>query len=203
MTHAPIRIGVLGTHSTGKTLLLKRIESSSNASKPVCATTACSWPAPASSPNGPPDSACPRCSTTVTSTEWIITQGIADELAAIGQGADVVLAGRAPLDALAYLRAAAEYRGEILHRRELERLRQLTTTQIPQYRLLLATVLDPALPVDTRHTYDPRYRALVNSHVHQLLDEEDIDHQRVTSDPDSHARAVEWALQLCVKERAA
>lgn len=137
---------------------------------------------------------------TATSTEWIIAQGIADELAATAQGAEVVLLDRAVHDAIAYFNAALEYRSEIPPRVERERLLTLASTQLPKYDLLFATVLDERQPVDTRHDYDPRFRRLVDQHTHLLLNQNDIPHLKVTSDPDSQAHAIDTALQRCLKE---
>ncbi|MFD4769139.1 hypothetical protein [Streptomyces niveus] len=141
---------------------------------------------------------------TAASTEWIIAQGIADEIAAAARPApepiQVVLADRAPFDALAYFRAAQQWRHETPDPREKERLSLLASTQATKYHLLLATVLDEALPVEHKHDYDTRYRALVDQHTHTLLTENEIPHQRVTSAPDSQAHAVELALQLCLNQ---
>ncbi|MET9544177.1 AAA family ATPase [Streptomyces sp. NPDC006627] len=194
--NTPVRIGVLGTHSTGKTTLLKRIEME------LCGHGVCvartGRLAKRAAALGLPK----MHQHTVASTEWIIAQGIADEIAAAAQGAEVILADRAPLDAIAYLHAAMEFRGEHLHRLERERLRLLASTQLPKYDLLLATVLDPQEPVDQRHAYDPRYRLLVDRHVHGLLSDDPIPHTRVTSDPASQSQAIEQALHLCTQEAA-
>ncbi|MFC6067000.1 AAA family ATPase [Streptomyces ochraceiscleroticus] len=193
----PIRIGVLGTHSTGKTTLLKRIEMELRGHGiPVARTVRLAKRAAAI---GLPK----MHQHTAASTEWIITQGIADEIAAAAQGAEVILADRAPLDAIAYLHAAIEYRGEHLHQLERERLRLLAATQLPKYDLLLATVLDPDVPVDQSHDYDPHYRQLVDRHVHGLLADDPVPHTRVTSSPASQANVIEQALRLCLQETAA
>ncbi|MEU2875976.1 AAA family ATPase [Streptomyces sp. NPDC007070] len=192
----PVRIGVLGTHSTGKTTLLKRIEMELRGhGVPVARTGRLARRAAGI---GLPK----MHQHTAASTEWIIAQGIADEIAAVAQGAQVVLADRAPLDALAYLHAAVEYRADHLHRREKERLRLLVSTQLPKYHLLLATVLDPDVPVDEGHDYEPRYRKLVDRHVHELLADDAVPHTRVTSDPAGQANAIEQALRLCLREAA-
>ncbi|SEB31586.1 AAA domain-containing protein [Streptomyces melanosporofaciens] len=197
VTHQPpIRIGVLGTHSTGKTTLLKRIQMELRGHGLTVARTG--RLAKRAAAIGLPK----MQHHTAASTEWIITQGIADDIAAAAQGADVVLVDRASFDALAYYHAALEYRGEHAHRLERERLRLLASTQAPKYDLLLATVLDPDVPVDQSHDYDHRYRLLVDRHVHGLLAEDGIPHQRVTSDHESQARAIERALQLCLQEAA-
>lgn len=196
MVNIPIRIGVLGTHSTGKTTLLKRIEMELRGHGIAVARTG--RLAKRAAGIGLPKME----HHTAPSTEWIIMQGVADEIAAAAQGAEVVLADRAPLDAVAYLQAALEFRGEHLHRLERERLRLLASTQTPKYNLLLATVLDPDVPVDQSHDYDPRYRALVDSHVHRLLADDPIPHVRVTSDPASQAHSIGQAVQLCRQEAA-
>lgn len=199
-TTSPIRIGVMGAHSTGKTMLLKRIEMELRGHGiPVARTgklgrRAALVPLPKMQLH------------TAASTEWVIAQGIADEIAAAArpepEPIQVVLADRAALDALAYFHAAQEWRQEAPDRLERDRLRLLAYTQVPKYDLLLVTVLDPALPVERKHDYDARYRTLVDRYTHTLLAEDEIPHQRVTSDPDSQARAVERALELCLKETA-
>lgn len=193
-TSQPVRIAVLGTHSTGKTTLLKRIEMELRAEGITVARTGRLGKRAAGA-------GLPKMQHhTAASTEWIITQGVADELAAAAQGAEVVLIDRAAHDAIAYFHAALEYRGEAPPRLERERLLALASTQLPKYDLLFATVLDASVPVDTSHDYDAHYRRLVDQHVHRLLDQDSVPHQRVTSDPDSQAHAIDTALQLCVKE---
>ncbi|GAA1153259.1 hypothetical protein GCM10009654_06030 [Streptomyces hebeiensis] len=197
---SPIRIGVMGTHSTGKTMLLKRIEMELRGRGiPVARTGKLGRRAALVG--------LPKMQNhTAASTEWVMAQGIADEIAAAATpGPDtvrVVLADRATWDALAYFHAAQEWRQEHAHRLVRKRLRLLASTQAPKYDLLFATVLDPAVPVAPKHDYDTRYRTLVDRHTHALLDEEEIPHERVTSDADSQARAVARALELCLKEAA-
>jgi hypothetical protein len=190
----PVRIGILGAHSTGKTLLLRRIEMELRGHGLTVARTGRLGKRAAAA--GLPK----MHQHTAESTEWILTQGIADEIAARASGADVVLVDRAPHDALAYWHAALEYRDERALRREYDRLLTLASTQLPKYDLLFATLLDENVPLDTGHAYDPRYRRLVDRHVHHLLQDETIPHQRVTSDPDSQDHAVHVAVQLCLKE---
>ncbi|MFH8642045.1 AAA family ATPase [Streptomyces goshikiensis] len=196
MTKTPIRIGVLGTHSTGKTTLLKRVEMELRGhGVPVARTGRLGKRAR--------EIGLPKMQHhTPASTEWIIAQGIADEIAVLAQGMEVVLADRAPLDAIAYLHAAVEYRGDHLARLDKERLMLLASTQLPKYDLLLAFVLDEDMPVDESHDYDARYRRLVDQHVHGLLADDQIPHLRVTSDPDSQARAIDRAVQLCLQVAA-
>ena len=193
MVTNPIRIGITGAHSTGKTTLLRRIEMELRAEGIRVARTGRLGKRAAGL-------GLPKMERhTAASTEWIIAQGIADEIAA-AQTADVVLADRAVIDALAYWHAALEFRGETIDPGDEERLRLLAATQHAKYDLLLATVLDPAAPVlERQHPYDPRYRELVDRRVHGLLVEDDIDHMRVTHDPHDEGQAVKTAARLALQ----
>ncbi|MFJ5836119.1 AAA family ATPase [Streptomyces shenzhenensis] len=193
-TFQPIRIGVLGTHSTGKTTLLKRMEMELRGHGLTVARTGRLGKRAA-------EAGLPKMQHhTAQSTEWIITQGIVDEIGAAAQGAKVVLVDRAAHDAIAYWHAALAFRAETPPRRERERLLALASTQLPKYDLVFATVLDERVPVDTSHDYDAGFRRLVDEHVHRLLANENISHQRVTSEPGSQAHAVAVAVRLCLKE---
>jgi hypothetical protein len=193
VVNSPIRIGVTGTHSTGKTLLLKRIEMEMRGHGIAVARTG--RLAKRAAAIGLPK----MQHHTVASTEWIITQGIADELAMAAQGAQAVLADRAVHDAYAYYSAALEFRGEHADPWEGDRLRLLIATQAPKYDLLLATVLDQSVPVDQTHDYDPRYRILVDTHVHSILRDARLKHVRVTSDADSKTDAIHRAVEVALK----
>ncbi|MET8905749.1 AAA family ATPase [Streptomyces sp. NPDC004538] len=190
----PLRIAVLGTHATGKTTLLKRIEMELRGHGLTVARTGRLGKRAAAA-------GLPKMQHhTAQSTEWIIAQGILDETNAAAQGADVVLVDRAAHDAIAYFEAAMAFRSETPPRLERERLLTLAATQLPKYDLLFATVLDQSVPVDTSHDYDAAFRRLVDDRVHRLLANDVIPHQRVTSDPDSQAHAVDVAVQRCLKE---
>ena len=123
MVNTPIRIGITGAHSTGKTLLLRRIERELRAHGARVARTGRLGRRAA-------DIGLPKMDQhTAQSTEWIIAQGIADEITAAAQGAAVVLADRAVVDALAYYHAALEFHGETAHPTDDERLRLLAGTR--------------------------------------------------------------------------
>lgn len=182
-----IRIGILGTHSTGKTVLMRRIEMELRALGIATARTGGLGKRAA-------ELGLPKMHHhTEVSTEWILTAGIAAELQA-NVYADVVLADRAAPNALAYYTAALEHRGEMPELASVERLGLLVATQTPQYDLLLATVLDSSAPVQEKHDYNPQFRELVDRHVHQLLDEQRIAHFRVTNNDASRDEAVRLAL---------
>ncbi|WP_432104084.1 AAA family ATPase [Streptomyces sp. bgisy091] len=197
-----IRIGVMGAHSTGKSLLMRRIEMELRGQGVAVARTgnlgrrAALVPLPKMQHH------------TAASTTWIIATGIADEIAAAARleegPVQVVLADRACWDALAYYRAALEWRQQLAPRAERESVQQLASAHGYKYDLLLATVLDPDVPVEPKSErkpdYDPRYRTLVDRHTHEVLREENIRHVRITSDPASQDLAIEHALQLSMTE---
>jgi nicotinamide riboside kinase len=193
----PVRVGVTGAHSTGKTLLLRRIEMELRAQGVTVARTGHLGRRAA-------DAGLPKMHEhTAQSTEWIMAQGFADEIAA-AQHADVVLADRAVIDALAYYYAALEFRGEAIDLDDEERLCLLAGVQHGKYNLLLATVLDPAAPVEEKgHAYDPRYRLLVDQHVHRLLDEEAVEHMKITRGAHDEGSAVDRAVAIAREQVSA
>jgi nicotinamide riboside kinase len=194
----PLRIGVMGAHSTGKSLLMRRLEMELRAQGiPVARTgrlgrRAALVPLPKMQHH------------TIVSTTWVIATGIADEIAAAARleegPAQVVLADRACWDALAYFRAAQEWRQQPAPRADREALHQIASAHGRTYDLLLATVLDPDVPVERKHDYDARYRTLVDRHTHDLLREENLHHVRLTSNPASQELAIEHTLQLCMTQ---
>ncbi|NEA35000.1 AAA family ATPase [Streptomyces sp. SID13031] len=187
MVTAPIRIGIAGTHSTGKTVLMRRIEMELRAIGLTVARTHGLGKRAAAA-------GLPKMHRhTALSTEWIIAAGVADELAG-ATNADIVLADRACIDALAYYTAAVEHRNEQIDPQTLGHLEQLVAMQMPAYVVLFATVLDPSAPVIARHDYDPAYRRLVDSHLHQRLRAGNHEHHLVHNDPASREAAIQAAL---------
>ncbi len=188
MVKPPVRIGIIGTHSTGKTLLMRRIEMELRAlGAPVARVGGLGKKAA--------ELGLPKMQRhTELSTEWVIATGVAAELTGAIR-ADVVLADQAPPGALAYYTAALKHRGEQPDPVTLDRLHALVATQTPKYDLLFATVLDPDAPV-TGHGYDPAFRDLVDAEVHAYLAAHELPHVRVTNDDESHDRAVRAALNL-------
>ncbi|WP_406229211.1 AAA family ATPase [Streptomyces anthocyanicus] len=120
----PLWIAVLGTHSTGKTTLLRRIEMELRGHGLTVARTGRLGKRAATA-------GLPKMQHhTAQSTEWIIAQGILDETNAAAQGAEVVLIDRAAHDAVAYFEAAMAFRAETPTRLERERLLALASTQL-------------------------------------------------------------------------
>ncbi|MEU3712194.1 AAA family ATPase [Streptomyces catenulae] len=196
MVNTPFRIGVLGAPSTGATQLLRRIEMELRGHGVAVARTG--GIAKRAAAAGLPK----MQHHTDTSTEWIIGQTIADEALA-ARTAQVVLADRAVLDAIPYYTAALEYRDDDRVATETCLIARRYTTV--KYHVLLATVLDPEIPVDAAHPIDPRYRALVDSHLHDELGTSFLAHstRRVTSTADSKDAAVQHAVDAALRAVAA
>lgn len=194
MVTTPLRIGVVGTHSTGKTTLLRRIEMELRALGITVARTPGRLAVKAAELGFPK-----LHNQSPETTEWLITSGIAAELQT-GIGADVVLVDRAAPDPLAYYLAALDLRGthdeEAAH---VGRLLRLMSVHAEGYGLLLATVLDPDIPLGEHRDRDPAYRTLVDNHVHALIS--NLPHQRVTSA--DHDKAVRAAVDAATAAVAA
>lgn len=138
---------------------------------------------------------------TVASTEWVITASAAAALEA-GLRAEVVLVDRTPIDAVAYLLAALEQRGEEATWDERCRLTTMALLASETYLVHLATVLDSAIPLHEQDGKDsdyfnPGFRAAINGHVHTLLEGHGIEFTTVGAG--QHAEAVETACTAIAK----
>ncbi|MFI5534146.1 hypothetical protein ACIA8O_36980 [Kitasatospora sp. NPDC051853] len=183
MTTTPVTVGLAGTHHTGKTTLARRIEMELRGLGYTVTRT--SGLARRAADLGFPK----MLNHTVASTEWIMAAGAADALAA-GIGADVVLMDRTPHDALAYLLAARDLRSELTDGAELEVLGLLADIHTRHHTLLIATVLDPALPLGEHPRKDPAYldqtfRAAVDEHLHHLVADGEVKDRLLPAPSDS------------------
>ncbi|MBB4951226.1 hypothetical protein F4556_006761 [Kitasatospora gansuensis] len=196
----PVTIGLAGTHRTGKTTIARRIEMELRALGLTVTRT--SGLARRAAELGFPK----MLQHTATSTEWIIAAGAADALAA-GLNADVVLVDRTPHDALAYLLAALERRGEEIGDDEAAMLSALADLHTRHHTLLIATVLDPDLPLGEHPRKDPAYldrdfRAGVDRHLHDLLAGGMLG-ERLFTAPNGAADAAVQAAVAAVNDRMA
>jgi hypothetical protein len=70
------------------------------------------------------------------------------------------------------------------------------------YDLLIATVLDPAIPLGGHRDRDLGYRAAVDRHIHRILTEADIAHQSVASSDSGYESKLLASLGTGSKEVA-
>jgi hypothetical protein len=174
MVTTPIHIGIAGTHSTGETTLARRIEMELRATGLAVARTG--GLAKRAAELGFPK----MTKHTAASTEWIIASGSAAALEA-ELSAEVVLVDRTSHDALAYYLAALQHRGDQPDPDNLDHLTAPADLHSNRQVLLLATVLDPDVPLASRPGKDPAYmdaafRTAVDQQLHQALATRDIDH---------------------------
>jgi len=133
-------VGIAGTHSTGKSTFIERVESQAKA-KGISvirisdtATKCCKAGFPILEKH------------TFESTLWIIISVIKAELEA-ELSADLVLVDRPVHDALGYLEAALQATGRNLTNEERNYLYDLVKNHTNRYELLLKTTLDESIPI--------------------------------------------------------
>ncbi|WP_433194112.1 AAA family ATPase [Nocardia sp. CA-107356] len=162
----PVTIAAVGTHSTGKSTFLARLAHELRRTGLQVSTVAdlgeqaqrlglpILW------------------NHTWTSTLWIMTRGISNELEAWLHG-DVVLVDRAVPDALGYYRAALDYRGETPDPEGWAYLETLARAHSDRYHLVFRTQLDPNIPLGTNKSRDgnQQFRTLADYHVGAVMTE--------------------------------
>ncbi|MCZ4098943.1 AAA family ATPase [Streptomyces sp. SID13666] len=196
-TPAPIRIAVSGTHSTGKSTLLKRLamELRAHGHKVVCT--------PGSLANRAAAMGFPKMrDQTAATTQWLIAAGICAELEA-ALSADVVLVDRSVVDPLAYLLAGMDQRGQQPEDADRDLLMTMVTAHAAGYDLLLATALDPAVPLGNHRDRDLAFRASVDHYVHRLLATVKPNRLLVVNTDDSRNRARTAVLTAATQMAAA
>jgi hypothetical protein len=127
------------------------------------------------------------------STEWLIAQAVADEIAADHAGYDVVVSDATPISAVAGYLAALELRREPPDPAELLHLCQAAAEHAARYDLLLAAVFEPEC---ANHSPSLQYQMLMDKHVHRLLSRLLLDRVVVTSSPESQEAAIWRAIEV-------
>jgi hypothetical protein len=185
----PVVIGVLGTHSTGKSTFLARLAHDLRRQHIQVATVADLGEQ--AQRTGLPI----LHNHTWASTLWFATRGISYELEAWRHG-DVVLVDRPVPDALGYYRAALEYRGEQPEPTTLAYLESLVRGHSVHYDLLFRTTLDTSIPLgdSKERDEDSEFRVLADRFVSRVLDELNLAHELLPADGHDQAlfRAIEF-----------
>lgn len=163
-------IGVAGTHSTGKSTFCNDLKNMLEL-KGVRVATIPSFGSLAVQQGIPL-----LTQHTYDSTMWFIDRTLEAEQAARAN-AEVVLVDRPVIDAVAYWNAAVEYRGASVAMHEVEAIGALMLNHCPNYTTVLATRLDLTVPLGPGRDADARFRASVDVHLHQLLEQHAINHQ--------------------------
>jgi len=189
----PVVIGVVGTHSTGKSTFLARLAHDLRAQGVQVATVADLGEE--AQRRGLPM----LFNHTWASTLWFITRGISQELEAWPH-ADVVLVDRAAPDALGYYLAALEYRRKDPDATALAYLETLVRGHSRHYSLIFRTTLDPTIPIGSQKVRDGdrEFRMLADRNVDRVMRELDIPHEvlRANNHDNALARAADFASGL-------
>jgi len=173
---ATIKLGIAGTHSTGKSTLVSQLETllvdRGLRVKRVAdvATEALKAGFPILRDH------------TFESTLWIMSRGVSRELEA-GLEADVVLVDRPIMDALAYLFAALAYRGTTLSQEQSEYLLDLARHHSRTYAVICKTVLDSSIPLGPGRDEDLAFRSSVASQLNSVFSKLSLSHRVVVPGP--------------------
>jgi thymidylate kinase len=165
-----IVIGVAGTHSTGKSTFCSDLKASLEL-KGVRVETISSFGALAVQQGIPL-----LTQHTYDSTMWFIDRTLEAEHVARAN-AEVVLVDRPIIDAVAYWNAAVEYRGTYAAAHEVEAIGSLMLKHCSNYTTVLATKLDTSVALGPGRDTDTRFRASVDTHLHELLGRLSINHR--------------------------
>jgi hypothetical protein len=185
----PVTIAVTGAHSTGKSTFLARLAHRLRRQHLRVATIA-DLGEQAQRAGLPV-----LYHHTWASTLWVITRGISNEVHA-WHHADIVLIDRPVPDALAYYRAALDYRQESPIQRRLAQLECLVKLHSEHYDLIFRTTLDHTRPLGRNKPRDTntKYRLLADRHVRNTLTDLELPHQLLTSN--NHHAAIDHSLAL-------
>jgi hypothetical protein len=185
-----MKIGVAGTHSTGKTTVLNFV--ADRLGEAGFSTKRVSDLASAARDAGFPI----LRDHTFASTLWIMTRGISEELAA-ALHCDVVLVDRPVPDALGYLFAALTHRGEIISEGEMGYLHALTKLHANTYDALFKTHPDPALGIadDKLRDRDSRFRVLAADGINFAFSKLTLPYIQLSVDPvEARTLVLDWLL---------
>lgn len=163
MTARPCKIAIAGTHSTGKTTLMGRLEKE-------LATRGFTPRYVHDSAANARDLGFPILRDhTFESTAWMMAEAIRLETMA-SLTADVILVDRPVPDALGYLVAALDVTGRTLEDGRLKRLDAISAAWVDEYDLILMTELDGSIPIGPGRDNDERFRVAAGLAIASLLE---------------------------------
>lgn len=182
-SNKPVIVGVMGTHSTGKSTFIARLTLELRRHS-VQVSTVVDLGERAQQLGLPI-----LHNHTWVSTMWFITHGISQEMAQWPH-ADVVVVDRAVPDALGYYRAALAYRSEQPDPALTAHLETIVRGHSHVYDLLYRTTLDETIPLGTDKPRDDNstFRELADQHVAGVLRDLDIPHHLLRAN--QHDQAV-------------
>jgi hypothetical protein len=174
MSVRPIRIGVGGSHSTGKTSFLDSLETRLNGSNlrihrvRDLAKNARALGFPILTEH------------TFESTLWIMAEGMRRETEAT-LTSDVVLIDRPVFDALGYFEAALQVSGRKAEPRDLEELRTIALSHLGAYDLVFGTELDTTVALGDGRDKNEDFRQAAADRIKRFLARKSADAQILTT----------------------
>lgn len=162
MTARPCKIAIAGTHSTGKTTFMGRLEQELSLR--------------GFAPGYVHDSAVSAQELgfsilrdhTFESTAWIMAEAIRLETVE-SLTADVILVDRPVPDALGYLVAALDVTGRTLETGRLKRLHAISAAWVNEYDLIFMTELDASILIGPGRDNDEQFRVAAGLAIASLL----------------------------------
>ena len=162
MNRPPIKIGIAGTHSTGKSTFLATLAS-------ILEERGLRIGRINDLAKRAQDIGFPILTEhTYESTLWIMAECLRQEAEA-SLRCDVILVDRPVLDALGYLQAALEVTGRTVRPRRLEELKAIARAHSAGYDLLVVTSLDHNVPHGAGRDQDLTFREAAARHIDALM----------------------------------
>ena len=164
MTSPPMKIGITGTHSSGKTTFLERLEQELNGSGLRIhrigdfARKAKDLGFPILTKH------------TFESTLWIMSECLRCETEASLRN-DVILIDRPVIDALGYLHAALRVSGRVIDSRRSDELLKIVIAHTPDYDVLIRTALDSTVEPGEGRDPDQEFREAAASAIESLVNQ--------------------------------
>lgn len=161
MTSRPFKIGIAGTHSTGKSTFIAELQSRLSADGLKVAVIRDLARAARSAGLPILDAQ------TVDTAFWIVAEGIRREIEA-SLDHDVILVDRAVFDAVGYLEAALAHSGRQTDPVRVARVRNLAIGYSQDYDAVVVTVLDPEIGLGPGRNSDLVFRRLAGERIQAL-----------------------------------
>ena len=162
MSGRTFKIAVAGSHSTGKTTFLRRVQEALEA-QGVRVEYVHDSAADARDLGFPI-----LTGHTFESTAWLMARAIELETVA-SLHADVILIDRPVHDALGYLLAALRHSGRTIDKARLERLERICEAWAGEYDLVFQTQIDASVPLGPGRDPDLKFRAAAAAAVAKVI----------------------------------
>lgn len=164
MSKRKVKVGIAGTHSTGKSTFLTRLDSVLSAEGISVGRVADL--AKAARERGFPI----LTDHNFESTAWIMAEGMRQEAEAALSN-EAILVDRPVFDALGYLYAALEISGRSLPARQLDELRSIAVAHAGDYDVLVMTQLDPAISLGAGRDKNHQFRVAAGDKIRVIAEE--------------------------------